>query len=148
MKAQAYRQTFGFTAHGSEARLSTKKRWDCFSKNCDDIFLFIFFIFLLIYLFTHYGSYRENLCRFVMRSIHWKHGLSMYYDTEVGRNYNTWIPEESEEDQVMLFDSAHATNVIVNSWTPRSDKDVNCPYNITHWWEKRWQRWKKLLPWR
>ena len=62
----------------------------------------------------------------------------MYYDTEVGRNYNTWIPEESEEDQVMLFNSAHATNVIANSWTPRSDKDVNCPYNITHWWEKRW----------
>ena len=24
MKAQAYRQTFGFTVHGSEARLSTK----------------------------------------------------------------------------------------------------------------------------
>lgn len=24
MKAQAHRQTFGFTAHGSEARLSTK----------------------------------------------------------------------------------------------------------------------------
>ena len=62
MKAQAYRQTFGFTAHGSEARLSTKKRWDCFSKNCDDIFLFIFLFF---YSFIYSPIMGENVDRVI-----------------------------------------------------------------------------------
>ena len=69
MKARAYRQTFGFTAHGSEARLSTKNVEIALVK------IAMIYFYLSFYLFTHYGrkcrsGYRENLCRFVMRSIH------------------------------------------------------------------------------
>ena len=51
MKAQAHRQTFGFTAHGSEARLSTKNVEIALVK-----IAMIYFYFLLIYLLTHYGK--------------------------------------------------------------------------------------------
>ena len=54
MKAQAYRQTFGFTVHGSEAKLSTKNVEITVVKIA--MIYFYLFIYLLIYLFTHYGK--------------------------------------------------------------------------------------------
>lgn len=51
MKAQAYRQTFGFTVHGSEARLSTKNVEIALVKIAMIYFYLSFYFFT--YLFIH-----------------------------------------------------------------------------------------------
>ena len=62
MKAQAYRQTFGFTAHDSEARLSTKNVEIALVKIA---MIYFYLSFLFFYSFIYSPIMGENVDRVI-----------------------------------------------------------------------------------